>query len=307
MARCLVIGANGFLGSHLVDELVSRGHEVTAFDRFSTSTLMFGAEGVAVLAGDFTRSPDLQKALVGQQLVFHFVSASTPFSADNDPALDVRTNVAPSVELFKLCVEAGVDRVFFASTGGAIYGDQPFDASELSLPQPISPYAIGKLAIEHYLGYFRRRHGLESLALRISNPYGPRQHSSKVQGVIPIFLRRVHAGLPITVYGDGSMIRDYIYVTDAARMIAETVGRVTEHSLYNIGSGHGASVNELLAIISATTGIEPAIQHQPVPTTFVDHVVLDTSRHSAEFGAHSLVPIAEGIERTWRAILREKS
>lgn len=305
MAKCLVIGGNGFLGSHLVDELVARGHDVTVFDRFSTSKTLYEASGVAAVSGDYTRPIDLQQALVGQQLVFHFVSASTPFSADDDPAHDVRTNVAPSVELFRLCVEAGVERVFFASTGGAIYGDQPDTASELSLPQPISPYAIGKLAIEHYLGYFRRRHGLESVALRISNPYGPRQRSSKRQGVIPIFLRQVHGGLPITVYGDGSMIRDYLYVTDAARMIAETVGRPTAHSLYNIGSGHGASVNELLAVISATTGVDPAIVRAPVPSTFVDHVVLDTHRHSAEFGSPPLVSLIEGIELTWRAIQEE--
>ncbi len=307
MAKCLVIGANGFLGSHLVDELTARGHDVTAFDRFSTATALYSADGVAAIAGDFTRPSDLQTALVGQQLVFHFVSASTPFSSDGDPALDVRTNVAPSVDLFQLCVQAGVDRVFFASTGGAIYGDQPVDANENSLPQPISPYAIGKLAIEHYLGYFRRKHGLESVALRISNPYGPRQRSSKVQGVIPIFLRHLHEGAPLTVYGDGSMIRDYIFVTDAARMIAETVDRRTQHSLYNIGSGHGTSVNELLAIMTATTGIEPQLLREPVPTTFVDHVVLDIHRYSTEFGTQPRVSLPEGIELTWRAIQDETS
>src|SRR5690606_14386344 len=117
-------------------------------------------------------------------------------------------------------VEAGVKHVAFASTGGAIYGEQDDESiTEYAVPRPLSPYAIGKLAIEGYLRYFHRKHGLRSVSFRISNPYGPRQHPHKRQGVIPIFLQRIAEGLPVEVFGDGSMVRDYLYVEDAARMV----------------------------------------------------------------------------------------
>lgn len=307
MAKCLVIGANGFLGSHLVDELTRRGHDVTAFDRFSASQPLYGAENVATVVGDFLNHADVARALVGQELVFHFVSTTTPMSAEDDPTLDVRTNVASSIDLFGLCVEAGVRKVYFASTGGAIYGDQAgAPLTELALPQPVSPYAIGKLTIERYLHYFERKYALRSVALRISNPYGPRQGANKVQGVIPIFLRRLHQGLPLTIFGDGSMVRDYLYVTDAARMVADTAGLDTAHSLYNIGSGVGTSITDLVETIRQVTGRSPEVEYAPVPQTFVDHAVLDVGRFDQEFGVSDTVSLRAGVDLTWQGILKEQ-
>jgi UDP-glucose 4-epimerase len=298
----VVFGANGFLGSHLVDELVARGHEVTAFDRFS-SVPAFEASGVRLVAGDFMNRADVARALHDQEYVFHFVSTTTPASAENDPTLDARTNIVSSIDLFGLAADAGVRKLYFASTGGAIYGDHAGERlSETSLPEPLSPYAIGKLAIEGYLHYFARKRGLESVVFRISNPYGPRQRVTKVQGVIPIFLRRLAEGLPLTVLGDGSMVRDYIYVTDAARMVAETVGAPTRHHVYNVGSGSGTSVTELLGHIAEVTGLVPRVEFAPRPSTFVQDSVLDVSRFETEFGAGERVGLREGIAATWLSI-----
>ncbi|KQO11119.1 UDP-glucose 4-epimerase [Agreia sp. Leaf244] len=306
MASCLVIGANGFLGSHLVDELVSRGHEVTAFDRFSSQQAAYSALGVRQIAGDFMNQSDVTEAVAGAQFVFHFVSTTTPVTAENDPTLDVRTNIASSIELFQHCVDAGVQKLFFASTGGAIYGDQPRTSfSETVSPLPVSPYAIGKLAIEGYLRYFGKKYGLDSISFRISNPYGPRQRANKKQGVIPIFLSRMARGLPLTVYGDGSMVRDYLYVRDAVRMIGDTVGGDSNESVYNIGSGTGTSVSELLDVARRVTGIEPDIEVKPVPSTFLDRVVLDTSRFTSEFGYDEFVSLERGIADTWGHVTGE--
>ncbi len=303
MARCLVVGGNGFLGSHVVDQLVERGHEVTVFDRFTSPQPLYTGAGVRRITGDFSRADDLRGALRGQEYVFHFLSTTTPATADNDPSRDVRTNVADSVGFFELAVEAGVSRIHFASTGGAMYGDV-LDTSiaETAVPAPVSPYAIGKLAIEGYLRYFHRRHGLESVSYRISNPYGPRQHPDKKQGVIPIFLHRIAEGRSLEVFGDGSMVRDYIYVGDVARMITETVGRPARHAVYNVGSGVGVSLNEIVRLAGAVTGRTPEVEHRPQPTTFVDRVVLDTARFTAEFGVSPSVPLEEGIALTWRDI-----
>ncbi len=306
MAKCVVVGGNGFLGSHMVDELVARGHEVAAFDRFSASTVSYASPGVRPIKGDFLSAADLREAVSGQEYLFHFLSTTTPASAENAPSLDVQTNVAQSIELFQAAIEAGVSKVYFASTGGAIYGDQGTDLiGERSVPAPVSPYAIGKQAIEGYLRYFRIKHGLESVSFRISNPYGPRQHPHLTQGVIPIFLQRIARGLPVTVYGDGMMVRDFVYVQDVARMVAETVGRMPQHSVYNVGSGVGATVKDVLTLAQKVSGRDVVVKHEPRPVTFVDRSVLDVSRFTSEFGPGASVPLEVGMQLTWGSILEE--
>jgi UDP-glucose 4-epimerase len=303
MVNTLVIGGNGFLGSHLVDELGQRGHRVTAFDRYSTSRPSFTNTSAVAVAGDFLNRADVAAALVGQDYVFHFLSTTTPASAEDDPTMDVRTNIASTIDLLSLCVEAGVSRVYFASTGGAIYGDQPGVVfNESALPQPLSPYAIGKLAIEGYLRYFERKFGLQSVVFRISNPYGPRQHPNKLQGVVPIFLRNMVQGLPVLQFGDGAMVRDYLYVGDAVRMVAEIALGEPHHNLYNVGSGAGTSVTEVLAFAREVTGLDPEVTVVPMPATFVASSVLDIGRYRSEFGDPQLLSLRDGMALTWRAI-----
>lgn len=305
MARCLVIGGNGFLGSHVVDELVVGGHEVTVFDRFS-SPPTFISSSVRRVRGDYLDTEALRSALEGQELLFHLLSTTTPVTADADPTLDVRTNVAQGVELLSLAVAAGIHRVYFASTGGAIYGDQPIDSvPETALPLPVSPYAIGKLALEGYLRYFERKHGLKSVTFRISNPYGPRQHAGKKQGVIPIFLHHIARGEPVEVFGGTSMVRDYLFAPDVARMMVAVVDVEPAHDLYNIGSGHGASLEELISLARRITGRTVEVVTLPRPATFVQRSVLDTSRYRAEFGGARLVSLDEGMALTWASTLEE--
>jgi len=307
VARCLVIGGNGFVGSWLVDQLVRDGHEVAVFDRFSAG-IVYRSSSVRRVVGDFMNLANVRTALAGQEYVFHFLSTTTPASAEDDPTLDVRTNIASSIELFQLAVDAGVSGLYFASTGGAIYGDQPPGSiTEEALPLPMSPYAIGKLAIEGYLRYFERKHGLSSVTFRISNPYGPRQRANKKQGVIPIFLHAALEHEPLTQYGDGSMVRDFIYVEDAARMMAAVVGRNAQHRVYNIGSGLGHSVAEVIDVVRTVSGTAVEVVQLPTPSTYVDRIVLDTTRYTAEFGPSEFLSLDEGTRRTWAAMLESPS
>ena len=305
MTSCLVIGRNGFIGSHVVDALASRGHDVSAFDRFGNVPIQFVAQGVRVISGDFLNVSDVRSAVAGHDVVLHLLSTTDPATSENDPTLDLRTNVAASIELFRACVDAGTSHVVFASTGGAIYGDQDkslFDEDDLTLP--VSPYAIGKLAIENYLRYFQRKHGLESTIFRISNPYGPRQNPRKRQGVIPIFLRKLAEGRPATILGDGSMIRDYLYVADLAEMIAEASTQRPRHQVYNLGSGQGVSLDDLVSTINEATGRELATVHEARPATFVDHVILDVRRFEAEFHSRATTPLLSGVRLTWEEVAR---
>lgn len=303
MSKCLVIGANGFIGSHLVDELVELGHDVTVFDRFSAPTAHRHTQSVNRVVGDFLSNSDLSEAVAGQEHVFHFLSTTTPVTAENDPTLDVRTNVAQTISLLESCVRADVSRFYFASTGGAIYGSQDrSEHFETDMTEPLSPYAIGKLSIEHYLRYFRAKHGLQSVALRISNPYGTRQHPAKKQGLIPIVLRQVVNGQPVVRFGDGSMVRDYIYVNDLVKMIAPMVSQAPMSDVYNLGSGMGFTVNAVFDSIRRITGIDFEVVERPVPSTFVDRVVLNTQRYVQEFGAQAITPLDLGVSSTFDEI-----
>jgi UDP-glucose 4-epimerase len=303
VAEAVVIGGNGFIGSHLVDGLAAAGHSVTAFGRFTSSTPNYTASGVTLVRGEFLNRQDLDRAVEGADLVFHFLSTTSPATAEGDPTLDIRTNVAQTVELLEACVAGGVGQLFFASTGGAIYGPQgKASYVETDLAEPVSPYAIGKLSIERYLRYFEVMHGLQSTALRISNPYGTRQPPHRVQGLIPIVLQQILHGEPVVRFGDGSMVRDYLYVDDLVQMVLRMINSAPHFPVYNLGSGVGHTVAEVLESIARVSGIDFAVEERPVPATFVDRVVLDTSRYVDEFGSVPLTSLDEGIRQTLEGV-----
>lgn len=306
MANVLVIGGNGFIGSHLVDELTDKGADVFVFDQFSRSAVHWDRQGPRIVDGNFLNRGDISEAVRGMDAVVHMLSTTDPATAQKDPTLDIRTNVLGSVALFEECAAAGVDHVYFASSGGAIYGDQELRIfTEESRTMPISPYAIGKQTIESYLRFFSREYGLKSTAFRISNPYGTRQNPHKRQGIIPIFLRDLMLGKPLTVMGDGSMVRDYIYVNDLAKILADAIVLGPKSQTYNVGSGASTSINEIVDCIRQVTELSPEIVHIAAPTTYVKHVMLDVSRLRSEFGDFSFTPLAEGIAKTWEEICEQ--
>ena len=300
MPNCLVIGGNGFLGSHLVDTLATAGHTVTAFDRFSKGTTNYSASGVTAWAGNFLDKSHLARAVAGQDFVFHFLSVTTPATAESDPTLDIRTNLEQSVDLFESCASAGVRRIFFASSGGAIYGSPDAGASSETDPTwPISPYGIIKLAIENYLRYFKATRGLEHTIFRISNPYGPRQGPDKTQGLIPVILNRIARNEPITRFGDGTMVRDFIYVDDLMQMISMALSEQAPHDVYNLGHGEGHSVNEIIDSVRRVTGRDFSIIERPSPPTFIQRSVLDITRFNDDFGPVAYTELDEGVSTTW--------
>lgn len=303
MAKCLVLGGNGFIGSHLVDSLQTAGHEVRVFDRFKDDNYLFTSnKSTEIYSRDFLNRSDIAESLVGIEYVFHFISTTTPATAENDPLIDVNTNVSMSIILFQECVKAKVKKVIFASTGGAIYGELSTANKETDMTLPISPYAIGKLTIENYLRYFRVKHGLDSIVMRISNPYGERQAFNRKQGVIPIFLENLYNNKPLVIFGDGTMERDYIYVKDVADAIVRTFNKKTKFNTYNIGSGLDTSVNELVDIVQKVTHKNAKIVTLPTPTTYIHKVVLDTSRFTNEFGAANHTTLENGIKKTYKYI-----
>lgn len=300
MTTSLVIGGNGFLGSHIVDLLVELGHTVTVFDRFSSTKLAYSSLGVREVRGDFLDEHALSIALQGQDNVFHFLSMTTPATAHANPLLDVQANLTGSVRLMETAANLDVKQLFFASTGGAIYSPGAQASFRESHPtHPVSPYGIVKLAIEHYLGFYRETRGLDYKILRISNPYGPRQRPDRPQGLIATALSHVARDLPVTRFGDGSMIRDYLYVDDMTRMIERVIVDQGHHSTYNIGSGSGHTVNQIFQSVQRVTGVELRIHEAEKPGSFTERSILDTTRFAKDFGQPNLTLLDDGIRKTW--------
>lgn len=305
----VVTGADGFLGRHLVNTLAKQtGVTIKAFDRFSLHKIgqphpFDKHENVEIVPGDFFNRDDISNLLNSVDYVFHLISTTTPAVSNNDPLIDIDTNIRGSVELFQACVESGVKKVIYFSSGGTVYGDIDSEQiSELEPLKPVSPYAIGKVTVENYLRYFEFTHGLDYVVYRIANPYGPGQNIYGKQGVIPIFMRHFFEGEPLTIFGDGSMTRDYIYVEDMMSMIVQTFDKINKVKEYNIGSGKGHTINEIIKAIEKCTDITPIKHHLPVPATYVDRSVLSIDRFVNEYNIKPMTSLETGIERTWQYV-----
>lgn len=300
LGKCLVIGANGFVGSHLVDELVDAGYSVRAFDRFSSPAKFHDSDKVEIVAGDIFDDVATHDALEGVDYVFHSFSATTPFASDADPYRDITLNLLRNVQLLEQAVEVGIKKFMFISSGGAVYGSvaEHKRASETDAPLPVSPYGIGKLGTEYYLAYFNRKYNLDYVSYRVTNPYGPRQASNTNQGVIPIFIGKVQAGENLVVYGDGTGSRDYIYIRDATKMIVESFAKETKYSTYNIGTGRQTSLNQIIAAIESAMDVTVKVSHIEAPKTFLQKSAVSIDRFVEEFGPAPDTSLSDGLKKT---------
>jgi len=302
--KVLILGADGFIGSNLVKSLQKdKKYKIFAFDLFkdgASKNIKKFDENLVMIQGNFLNRGDIKNAVKGVDYVFHFISLTTPGSSMNDPLIDINTNIVGTVNLLEECVKAKVKRIIFPSSGGAIYGNQRKEVyNEEDNTDPISPYAISKLAIEKYLQYYKSHRGLDYLILRYSNPYGPGQNVVGSQGIISIFLNLIKNNKPITIFGDGENIRDYIYIDDLINITRKVFDKKNKYQLYNIGSGNGASINEIVKIIRKVSKSKITIEKQPNRDIDVRKIVLDTKRISDEINYVQKISLEKGIQKTW--------
>ncbi|WP_455230109.1 NAD-dependent epimerase/dehydratase family protein [Geopseudomonas aromaticivorans] len=299
--RCLVIGGRGFIGSHLVDALLGRGHVVRCFDRPHVESLgdtHLNNPNFELYEGDLGSEADVAEAMDGCDVCYHLVSTTLPKSSNADPVFDVESNLVSTIRLLNNALKFGVRKVIFVSSGGTVYGlPKQLPISEAHPTDPVCSYGITKLAIEKYLGLFHQLYGLDYTVLRLSNPFGERQRTHASQGAVAVFLGKVLRGEPVEIWGDGSVIRDYIHIADVVDALLISLEKSGEGHVFNVGAGRGVSLNELLETIEKVTGRVANRQYLPGRAFDVPESVLSIARAKSLLGWSPKVGFEQGLER----------
>lgn len=298
---CLVIGAAGFLGRHLVAALARAGYRVRALDLHPPSSLLMSAwPSVEYVTGNALDIPVLQNCLRGVDFLLPFASSSLPVTSNADPLADVRVNLVENVNLFLEASRAGVKRIIFPSSGGTVYGNPTNSpTSEFDSTDPISSYGIVKLASEKYLNLLYNLNGTEYIVLRYGNPYGNGQDPRKRFGAVGVFLSALAEDRPIEVWGDGSAVRDFLYIDDAIVATMRALTYSGRHRIFNVGSGIGTSLLDLIQLLERVTQKTARIVYHPARKADVSRIVLHIGRANAELDWRPRIALEDGVERVW--------
>lgn len=295
----LVTGGAGFIGSHVVERLLELGHQVVVVDDLSTGRRSNLPSGVRLYQVDIAA---LALEEVFQQerpeLVIHLAAQISVQVSMQDPLKDARSNLLGSLNLLQSCVKNGVQKVVYASSGGAIYGEPRYLPCDEEHPvQPLSHYGVSKFAVESYLYVYRLAHGLDYTVLRFGNIYGPRQDPFGEAGVVAIFSQNMLAGRSVTINGSGEQERDFVYVLDTAESVIKAMDGESGQA-YNIGTGKGASVNEIFSLLKAQTAYSGDATHGPPRPGEVFKIYLDNTRAREKLGWEPRFTLEEGLQAT---------
>ena len=295
------MGGGGFIGSAISDQLLTEGWTVRIFERPGLLPYrIFGShERVEWVEGIFEDLISVRGALQGVDAVVHLISTMLPRRSNEMPYEDVQSNVLGSLQLMQEIVLQGIKRIVFASSGGTVYGVPiQLPIREDHPTQPRVSYGICKLMIEKYLGLFSQLHGLRPLSLRIANPYGGRQRIDTSQGAVAVFLHRALQKQTVEVWGDGSVVRDYLHVTDVAAAISAALRYEGQHQVINIGAGRGFSLNELLDEMGILLGYKVDRCYLPGRGFDVPVSVLDISLARTELNWMPHIDLRNGLRLT---------
>jgi UDP-glucose 4-epimerase len=305
--RTLVTGGAGFIGSTLVDRLLADEHTLTVVDDFSRgraanlqdATARFGP-ALTVVTADI-RDPGLDAVFAGArpEVVFHLAAQIDVRASVIDPALDASVNVLGTIAVAQAAHRAGTRKIVFASSGGSIYGEQEvLPTAETASLQPLSPYAVSKIAGELYLNSFARLHGLQCTHLAFANVYGPRQDPHGEAGVVAIFADSLRHGRPTRVYGDGGNTRDYVFVGDAVSALVLAAAQVADGRRLNIGTGEQTSDRDLHTLVARAIGCPDTPGSAPARAGDLRRSALDGSLAREVLGWKPEHSLADGIALT---------
>ncbi|HLL52468.1 MAG TPA: NAD-dependent epimerase/dehydratase family protein [Myxococcaceae bacterium] len=297
--KVLVTGGAGFIGSHVCDEFVRGGHEVIALDNLSSGKKENLDPKVRLAQLDI-RSPEAAELIRAEkpQVICHLAAQMDVRRSVEDPRFDAEANILGFLNLLEAARQSEVKKVIFSSTGGAIYGEQDvFPAPESHPTRPVSPYGVSKASGELYLGYYKAQYGLNYIALRYANVYGPRQNPHGEAGVVAIFSQRIASGQTCTIFGKGTQTRDFVYGPDVARanylaFQSDYVGAV------NIGTGIETDINELYRLLAEAAGSPLKAIHAPGKPGEQMRSCIDHTLAKKVLGWEPRVAVREGLKQT---------
>jgi len=297
--KIVVTGGAGFIGSHLVDRLVLEGHEVVVVDNLSTGKRRNLNRAARFYKMDI-QSRGLERVFRNERpsLLVHLAAQMDVRRSVQDPVFDAEVNILGTLNLLEQAVKHGTRKVVFASSGGAIYGEQDvFPANESHSTRPLSPYGISKLAGEHYLYYYQRVSGIHYVCLRYSNVYGPRQDPEGEAGVVAIFTRKMLAGDQPVINGNGRQTRDFIYVEDVVEANLAAMGKDVQGT-FNVGIGVETPINDLFRILVDLTKSDCKEIHGPAKKGEQLRSVIDAGRIRQELGWEPRTRLRDGLAKT---------
>ena len=304
--RCLLIGGAGFLGQSITLALSRAGvEEILVLDLPARAAAVSAIPNVKFIAGNYLDLEKHDAIFAGVDQVVYLSTDSHPQASMVDIERDALNNINPAIRMMESCVFHGVSGVVFASSGGTIYGDSGgVPLTEDHPKEPLSAYGVVKLAIEKYLRLYHLQFGLKSYSLRIGNAYGPGQLQGTVIGSVAHFLSQVVNDEPITIWGDGTIVRDYVYIDDIADAFTSCLlntGSLQPGS-YNIGTGKGHTLNQVIELISEVTGLSCNVNDLPGRDFDVHNIVLDPSKMKQHTGWCAQIELEEGIRRLFESI-----
>lgn len=293
--RSVILGAGGFIGINLANALAARGHEVICFDRFASP---HWPQEATSITGEFSAMPPELLAALDDATIYHLVSSCRPSQHTEMAANEVIADVVTTLRYLESTRDRKV-RWLFVSSGGTVYGpDVPCPTTEEALTNPMCSYGLVKLTLEKYFALYRKLHGTDFVVARVSNPYGPWQDPSRGQGVIAALVYKALSGQTVEIWGDGDNVRDYLYIDDTVLGLMELAKYGESGEVYNVSSGFGTSINELIDIISKTLGLRINTRYVAARISDVRKSVLDKSKLRAQMGWEPEYRLQDGIRLT---------
>jgi UDP-glucose 4-epimerase len=297
-ANCLILGGGGFIGTNLAIRLREAGCRVIGFGR--PARYPDALAGLEWRDGDFADRDAVREAVRGTDLVFHLLGAGLPEPSNRDPSSTVTDAILPSLNLLESCRDAGCRKLVFISSGGTVYGRTGEIAlAETAPTNPISAYGVSKLTVEKYIQLFHHLHRLDYAILRVSNPFGPFQSPVHGQGLVASLIGKALSREPVEIWGDGSTVRDYLFVDDLVDAIVAAAAYEGPHRLFNVGSGSGRSVREVVDDVAAISGKGfSEVRYLPARAADVPYNVLDCGLIARETGWTPKTQWREGLRTT---------
>lgn len=298
--KILILGANSFIARYFIQRIANYSNlKISTFSRTSPSINQDAINKISnIFIGNFNEKCDLQEAMQDQDIVYNFIATSTPRETWDNPSLEVSNTLIPTLNFLEVAAQCKIKKIVFPSSGGTVYGTIQSSASETLPLHPMAPYGIMKATIEYFLEFFRVKNGIAYDIYRISNPYGRDQcYEKSGVGVLSRWISLISKGKAIEIYGDGSAVKDYIYIDDLCEFLTLSLKKnINSSDIYNASSGLGVSLNDIVEVLKKNLPIKFQVLYQNMESSDTQRIVLDNSKILREFPGYKLTSINSGIK-----------